>query len=338
MLPQNKISKKMIEKNQAVKTCWIVTDGTTGMLKQSIAVAKSLNLDATILNANATPILRLFPILAKIPTWRLTIGRSPDWIKGPYPDYIISCGKRMAGLSIGLKRISNGRSKTIHIQDPGISPKNFDVLIVPSHDRITKRANEFSNLIISTGSLSWLNKKQIMASKTEMIERFGAFDGPQIVVMLGGHNKRYRISSDCLHNMAKQIIQFASDKNARLIIIPSRRTPKKAKKIFAELDQKTSHIFWSGKQANPYPDVFSIADEIIVTSDSVNMVTEACLLGKPVYISTWGEEQGRIAAFHDMMNAKGYTKPLSQADTQFKPKILNQMPQIAKKINKIIVS
>jgi len=39
-----------------------------------------------------------------------------------------------------------------------------------------------------------------------------------------------------------------------------------------------------------------------------------------------------------MMNAKGYTKPLSQADTQFKPKILNQMPQIAKKINKIIVS
>ena len=319
-----------------VKSCWIVTDGTTGMLKQSIAVAKSLNIEPTILQAYPTPILRLFPTLAKIPTWRLTMGRSPSWIRGPYPDYIISCGRRMAGLSIGLRRISKGKSKTIHIQDPGISPDYFDVLVVPSHDRIAALQQSFSNLVISTGSLSWLAKKQIMAGKSDMNERFGPLDSPQIVVMLGGNNKRYRVSTSIIEKLAHDIFDYARLKNARLIIVLSRRTPKKARIIFQKLDEDKKHIIWDDERGNPYPDILSIADEIVVTSDSVNMVTEACLLGRPVFVAHWGEEQGRLAKFHGIMNDGGFTRPLSQAGEAFKPKILNQMPQIAKKITGIL--
>ncbi len=322
--------------NSKVKSCWIVTDGTTGMLKQSIAVAKSLNIEPAILQAVPTPILRLFPTLAKIPTWRLTMGRSPSWIKGPFPDYIISCGRRMAGLSIGLRRISKGRSKTIHIQDPRISPDNFDVLVVPSHDRIAALEKNFSNLVISTGSLSWLVKKQILAGKSNMVERFGPLDTPQIVVMLGGNNKRYSLSSSIIDKVAHNIIDYARRNNSRLIIIPSRRTPKKARMLFEKLDEEKKHIFWDGEHGNPYPDIFSIADEIIVTSDSVNMVTEACLLGKPVIIAHWGQEHGRLAKFHEIMNDRGFTRPLSQTEELFEPKILNQMPHIARKINAIL--
>ena len=319
-----------------VKSCWIVTDGTTGMLKQSIAVAKSLNIEPAILQAHPTPILRLFPTLAKIPTWRLTMGRSPSWIRGPYPDYIISCGRRMAGLSIGLRRISKGRSKTIHIQDPGISPDYFDVLVVPSHDKIAASEQNFSNLVISTGSLSWLVKKQIMSGKSDMNERFGPLDSHQIVVMLGGNNKRYRLSTSIVEKLAHDIFDYAQHKNARLIIIPSRRTPKKARMLFEALGKDKKHIFWDGAHGNPYPEILSIADEIIVTSDSVNMVTEACLLGKPVFVAHWGEEHGRLAKFHTIMNNSGFTRPLLQAGEAFKPKILNQMPQIAQKITAIL--
>ena len=201
-----------------VKSCWIVTDGTTGMLKQSIAVAKSLNIEPAILQAHPTPILRLFPTLAKIPTWRLTMGRSPSWIRGPYPDYIISCGRRMAGLSIGLRRISKGRSKTIHIQDPGISPDYFDVMVVPSHDRIAASEQNYSNLVISTGSLSWLVKKQIMAGKSDMNERFGPLNSPQIVVMLGGNNKRYRVSASIVEKLAHDIFDYAQECYSRRLI------------------------------------------------------------------------------------------------------------------------
>ncbi len=318
------------------KTCWIVTDGTIGMFNQCIAVTESLKLEPTILQASPTPILRLFPNLAKIPTWRLTIGRTPNWIKGPYPDYIVSCGRRMAGISIGIRRISKGKSKTIHIQDPGISPKNFDVLVVPSHDKIAELENEYSNLVISTGSLTSLVKKQVLSSTSKMIDRFGPLSEKQILVLLGGNNRRYRVTSEAMEKIANDVYEYANTRNARLIIIPSRRTPRKAKNLFERLDKDKKHYFWDGKTSNPYPEIFSIADEIIVTSDSVNMVTEACIFGLPVLIAYWQKEHGRIKKFHKIMGDNGFTQQLSQNMERNRPKALNQMPNIAMKISAIL--
>ena len=306
------------------------------MINQCIAVTKALKLETTILQAYPTPILRLFPKLAKIPTWRLTLGRNPDWVKGPYPDYIVTCGRRMAGISVGLKRISKGKSKTIHIQDPGISPLNFDVLVVPSHDKIAELENKYPNLVISTGSLTSLVKKQILSSTSKMIDRFGPLNAKQIVVMLGGNNKRYRITNWAIEKIAKDIYTYADAKNARLIIIPSRRTPRKAKVLFERLDIDKKHFFWDGKTINPYPEVFSIADEIIVTSDSVNMATEACIFGLPVLIAYWQEEHGRIRKFHEIMRESGFTQQFSQTMNRIKPKTLNQMHNIATKISVIL--
>ena len=175
-----------------------------------------------------------------------------------------------------------------------------------------------------------------MASKSDMVERFGPFNNPQIAVMLGGNNKRYGVSSSSVEKVANDVFDYAQRNNARLIIIPSRRTPKKARMLFEKLDKDKKHIFWDGEHGNPYPNIFSIADEIIVTSDSVNMVTEACLFGRPVIIAHWEKEQGRLAKFHEIMNKNGYTIPLSKAGEPFEPKILNQMPQIAKKIDAIL--
>ena len=306
------------------------------MLNQCIAVAESLKLEHIIVQAYPTPILRLFPRLALIPTWRLTVGRTPDWIKGPYPDYIVSCGRRMAGISIGLRRISKGKSKTIHIQDPGISPKNFDVLVVPSHDKIAESVNNYSNLVLSTGSLTPLVKNQIMASTSTMIDRFGPLDKKQILVMLGGNNKRYRVTNEELETMATNIYKYAKEKDAKLIIIPSRRTPRKARILFERLSEDEKHFFWDGKSSNPYPAIFSIADEIIVTSDSVNMVTEACLFGLPVLIAYWREEYGRVGKFHKIMQDGGFTQTFQQNPKIDQSKILDQMPKIAKKITSIL--
>ena len=66
------------------------------------------------------------------------------------------------------------------------------------------------------------------------------------------------------------------------------------------------------------------------------MVTEACLFGLPVFIAHWQEEKGRIANFHKIMNSSGYTQYLQKANENLKPKILNQMPNIAMQISMIL--
>ena len=49
---------------------------------------------------------------------------------------------------------------------------------------------------------------------------------------------------------------------------------------------------------------------MIVTSDSVNMISEATITGLPILIAEWQSETGRIGAFHDAMMAAGHIAPL----------------------------
>jgi len=56
----------------------------------------------------------------------------------------------------------------------------------------------------------------------------------------------------------------------------------------------------------------AIADAVIVTSDSINMASEASSTGKPVLIAYWRAETGRIAKFHQTMLDGNHTAPLTQ--------------------------
>ena len=75
-----------------------------------------------------------------------------------------------------------------------------------------------------------------------------------------------------------------------------------------------------------------LVDAVIVTSDSVNMISEATITGLPVLIAEWQNETGRIAAFHDAMMAAGHIAPLRDQLPQdgFTP--LFEMPGIIKSV------
>ena len=72
-----------------------------------------------------------------------------------------------------------------------------------------------------------------------------------------------------------------------------------------------SYWIWDPEEdENPYPGLLDLATVVVVTSDSVNMTSEACLSGKPVYRYDFRNEKGRIGMFHRIMDEGGYTKPL----------------------------
>jgi len=70
-------------------------------------------------------------------------------------------------------------------------------------------------------------------------------------------------------------------------------------------------------EPNVYPGVLGLGQAVIVTSDSVNMASEAAITGKPVLVMGWKPpsrhsptgETGRIAAFHRNMMEAGHSAP-----------------------------
>ena len=69
------------------------------------------------------------------------------------------------------------------------------------------------------------------------------------------------------------------------------------------------HVVWDGSGENPYFAFLAFADAIIVTEDSVNMVTEAAGTGKPVYVQSLPGKSRRLLRFHRLMRERGATRP-----------------------------
>ena len=302
---------------------WVISDGTTGMLAQSLALTKAMGVQAEDIRAVPTPLLRAFPKLANLPGWQLTLGRKPDWLKAnQWPDLCITCGRRMAGISIGVRRLAMGKTKTIHIQDPHIEPHYFDLMITPCHDDIAQKEAEgqinIPNLLTTTGALNRLDEAEIEdeAASLKIAYNEGQIDERALaLVMVGGHNRRYKAKEESFTKLAEELASFVQVTGVKLALVPSRRTPKHGLKVLSEelesrLGGETSWV-WDGSGQNPYPGLLGLAKYVIVTSDSVNMTSEAALTGKPVLTAELAEEKGKIYRFHQIMQAGRHTARLT---------------------------
>ena len=92
-----------------------------------------LDCDFKIIKYNPSFLLKKFPLIGKyIPKSFIKINLN----KNILPSYVITTGKRMAGISIAIKSRLKDKIKTIHIQNPRVSRDNFDLLLIPEHDKI----------------------------------------------------------------------------------------------------------------------------------------------------------------------------------------------------------
>ncbi len=294
----------------AAKTAWIISDGTKGMEVQSIGLAERMRLKFEVIRLSPPSLLRSMPRLGALPFMGMPAEVKPFAEKN-WPDLIITTGKRMAGLSILLRRLSKGQSKTIHIQDPKLPPHLFDVMIVPSHDKLRG-----DNVLVTTGSLNALTPEKIKKASADVPELVTILPKPLIVFMIGGSNRRYSVGEAELYRLGEYASALAHATDSSIAFVPSRRSSELAatcirKMMGRGLITTPSYWVWDPEDDdNPYPGILDHAAVVVVTSDSVNMTCEACLSGKPVYRYDFRDEQGRIGLFHRIMDRGGYTRPL----------------------------
>ncbi|HET8727389.1 MAG TPA: ELM1/GtrOC1 family putative glycosyltransferase, partial [Alphaproteobacteria bacterium] len=110
-------------------------------------------------------------------------------------------------------------------------------------------------------------------------------------------------------DVAEVLSNLARERGLGLMVTPSRRTGADNEAILrARLDGLPAEI-WDGTGENPYFAYLGLADAIIVTADSVNMVCEAASTGKPVYVIELEGESAKFDAFHESMRRAGITRP-----------------------------
>ena len=92
------------------------------------------------------------------------------------------------------------------------------------------------------------------------------------------------------------------------MITPSRRTGAENLTILQDALRDTPSYIWDGQGDNPYYGMLGLTDAILVTADSVNMVSEACTTGKPVHVIDLPGGSDKFRRFHQAMHEDGFTR------------------------------
>lgn len=283
---------------------WVLTDGKAGTRNGALGLAAAVGLPVIDKHIHSRLPWRWLPPQLW-PQGVLGVGAGGDALEPPWPRLLISAGERSVGPALAIKKLSGGATFCVHIQHPRVDPAKFDLVTASAHDRLAG-----PNVRNTLGALHHVTREKLDGEARKFEARYAQLPRPLVAVLIGGANRVYRFDRAAAERLADGLAQICKETGCGLLITASRRTGAENEALLRErLDGLPAEI-WDGKGDNPYFAFLGLADAIIVTSDSANMVSEACYTGKPVHVfHLRGGEGTKFGRFHQSLQEAGITRP-----------------------------
>jgi mitochondrial fission protein ELM1 len=221
----------------------------------------------------------------------------------PWPDVLISCGRRTAAVSMAIRKASEGRTLTVQIQDPLAPARHFDLVVAMAHDAIRG-----PNVVKVATALHDVTPERLAAAAAAWSGRMPPGEGPLTGIILGGPTRGGRFATaEALLAGLKRL----RTGGARLAVVASRRTPDALIAGLAEgFADDAGVLVWDRRGDNPYLATLALADRLVVTSDSVSMISEA--LATPHPVEVLGQpHNARHGRFLAKLEAEGQIAPFT---------------------------
>ncbi len=268
----------------------ICDHGKIGTIKQAQALSSALGLEAYLHEVKSFFGWLVGTTLAA----RINHDEVP-------PSCVISAGRRAAPVALALKK-KYPTIPFIHIMNPGwFWRSRFDLVITPRHDGISG-----SNVISVTGALAAPAKptKDVIAHfKNTLVS-----GKPTLVMLIGGNTPNYTFSPNTVNKWCAAVSTHLAHTPMNVLISFSRRTSGDIRELVTTASQKWNAYIWDEKLPNPYPFFLKSADVFMISQDSVSMVSEAALTGKPVYLLPLESKQSKFDTFYAELLEKNHAQ------------------------------
>ena len=281
---------------------WFMTTGEAGYRTQARGLARSLSEKARewVVGLNAP--WRWLPGTLAAPFALAGLDPAKDRPTPPWPDVLVTCGRRATAVSIAIRRASRGRTLTVHIQNPLTAPTAFDLVVAMDHDRLVG-----PNVISVPTALHDVTPERLAAAADAWSDRLKPDGRPLLGALLGGATKRDPFGVDQADALLDGLLTVRTDMGARLAITPSRRTPAEVRtRLTQRLAGDDDAFLWDFEGDNPYLGILALSDRLVATGDSVSMVSEA--LATSAGVEVFGQPSGRQGVFIDGLIAKGLVR------------------------------
>ncbi len=198
----------------------------------------------------------------------------------PWPDVVISAGMRNEPVARWIRRQSKGRTRLVWIGRPWAPIDTFDLIVTTPQYRLPETRNVLHNV----GTLHRITPGTLAEAARAWAPTFDALPRPVVGVICGGHSGPLTFGPASARRLGQ--IATAAAGGGSVIATTSPRTSVAATDALAASLTGPHFLFrWDrATQNNPYLAILGTADRLIVTSDTVSMLSEAVATGKPVEI------------------------------------------------------
>ncbi|UPG93985.1 mitochondrial fission ELM1 family protein [Luteibacter aegosomatissinici] len=279
-------------------SCWVITDGAAGNRRQALALAEALtpSIRECVVDLRA-PWSWFAPRL--LPGGHMALSSNGDSLRAPWPTLVIGCGRSAAWATRQVRRWSDGRALAVQILDPRLDPGHWDLVVAPKHDQL-----HGDNVLTPLGSLNPVDDAWL-ADARDAFPGFADVPGPRLGVLLGGARHGAPVDVAAMAALLEAVKQRHAREGGSVMVVASRRTPSSILPMVRAAFHDVPGFIWApgDDDPNPYPGVLAWADRLVVTPDSVNMLSEACATGRPVHTLVAGSLPAKLERFHAELRA-----------------------------------
>ena len=275
---------------------WVLADPRAGTAAQALGIAERLEVP-----------FRTVPLawagLARVPLpWPTLAGLTAEaraQFAPPWPELVLSAGRRSGPVARWLRQRG---ARTVHSMRPGLCPAGFDLLVIGQHDA----PKPAPNILPILGAPHRMSPERLAAARGEWAE-LAALPSPRVALLLGGEVRGEGMNPAAAAELARQAAGFGGS----VLATTSRRTGAAAHGAVAAALQAVPHRLhgWGDAGPNPYPGFLAWAEAVVVTGDSVSMISEALATPASVFIAETTKAPRHRALWRSLY-AAGQARPL----------------------------
>jgi mitochondrial fission protein ELM1 len=317
---------------------WAVSDGRAGLENQVLGLAEAVQrkTPASIITKRIAVDQRAEKLPRALwgdPFERLT--EESDRLQAPWPDLLIGCGRRTVPFTRALKQ----HCFTVQTQDPKAKPGDFGLVVPPAHDQLTG-----ANVLPIQGSPNRLSKERLNLEAQLLslsLPRDIQFKSPYAAVLIGGPSRDYRWNKEAEEKILSSIAAVIQRGHFVLATV-SRRTPPSFAATLKNAFKPSKLWLWDGEPVgpvdNPYFGMLGMADRVLVTEESANMITEAAFTGMPVHLLPLPGGGPKWQRFHESLRSRGVLRPKADFSEEWTYPPLRETDRVAEEIVRKLVA
>ncbi|HYN39891.1 MAG TPA: mitochondrial fission ELM1 family protein, partial [Rhodospirillales bacterium] len=270
---------------------WVLTGNKAGDNSQVLALAEALGWPFEIKRFVHTR-FEIVPNMLLGGTIAGVDREQSSPLEAPWPDLVLSAGRRNEPISRWIKKQAPETVRTVHVGRPWSPLHHFDLIITTPQYRLPN----LPNVLLNQTPLHRVTKERLVREAARWQDRLAHLPRPFVTVVIGGSSGPYSFCTSAAERLAKDASRFAKSLGGSLLITTSARTPAATIDVLEQNLDVPAYLFrWEANaKDNPYFAFLGLAEQIIITGDSMSMLAEACATRKPVHIFDLGEGENAM--------------------------------------------